>query len=228
MSGDGFNYGWRPRSPSLGDFTLHLDPRLEAEIRALGVGTPSPALRTLILSPPWTLFDQSHLDRMLATPPPTNPTAPLVPRGAGPATPRPGEVGDVLKAVWAVPSIQRAANDALGRMKLELSRGWSDATPAERGLAIGWGVLTLGTLTPLLANAETRMGILRFLEGKDIPVPGVDPLTLRIGPRGGGASISNFPIRGLTLGGDVRSGTTGAEWDARVMFDVAEYLRSRR
>ena len=57
---------------------------------------------------------------------------------------------------------------------------------------------------------------------------GVDPLTLRIGPRGGGASISNFPIRGLTLSGDVRSGTTGAEWDARVMFDVAEYLRRRR
>ena len=224
--GDGFNYGWRPRGPSLGDFTLHLDPHLEAEIRALGAGTPSPSLRTLILSPPWSLFNQSHLDRILATPPPSNP-GPLVPRGAGPSTPRPGEVGDVLRAVWAIPSVQRAANDAMGRITLDMRRGWNEATPAERGLAIGWGVVTLATLTPLLANADTRMGILRFLEGKDIPVPGVDPLTLRIGPRGGGASFSNFPIRGLTLSGNVQSGDAGLGWDARVMFDVMAWMRSR-
>jgi hypothetical protein len=229
MSGDGgFNFGWRPRRPSLGDYTLHLDPQIEAEIRALTMGPPtSPALRTLILSPPWHLFDQSHLDRILATPPPANPAAPLVPRGAGPSTPRPGEVGDVLRALWAVPSIQRAANDAMGRITLDLRRGWNDATPAERGLAIGWGVVTAATLAPLLGNSDTRMGILRFLEGKDIPVPGVDPLSLRIGPRGGGATITNFPIRGLSVSGDVQSGETGPSWNARVMFDVAEYLRRR-
>jgi hypothetical protein len=31
-----------------------------------------------------------------------------------------------------------------------------------------------------------------------------------------------------TLSGDVQSGPGGVGWDARVMFDVAAYLRSRR
>ncbi|MFN8178529.1 MAG: hypothetical protein U0167_11380 [bacterium] len=223
----GLHFGWRPRRISLGDYTLKLDPAFQAEMSALSSAPPSPRLLNLILTPSWNLFDQSYLNRMLASPPPSRPSAPLVPRGAGPDTPRPGEVGDVLKAIWAVPSVQRAANDALGRVSLDMRRGWNMATPAERGLAIGWGVVTAATLSPLLANSNTRMGILKFLEGKDIPVPGVEGLSLRVGPRGGGASFSNFPIRGLSVSGGAQSGAGGLDWDARVMFDVAPYLAPR-
>ncbi len=225
---DDFGFGFRPRRPLLGDFQLKLDPAIEAQIRVLAMGPPSPSLRTIILTPPWSLFDTSYLNRMLTTPPPSNPTAPLVPRGAGPSTPQPGEVGEFARAVWKVPSVQRAANNVLDRVSGDLRRGWDDASPAERGLVIGWGVVTAATLSPLLVNADTRMGLLRFLEGKDIPVPGVPGLSLTIGPRGGGATWNNFLIRGLTIGGGARAGASGrAEWDARVMLDVMELMRSR-
>ena len=221
---DDFGFGYRPRRPSLGDFQLKLDPAIEAQIRALTAGAPSPSLRTLVLTPPWPLFGPSHLERMLMTPPPSNPTQPLVPRGAGPSTPRPGEVGDLLRAMWMVPSVQRAANQALDRVALDMSR----TTPGERGIIVTWGVLTAATLTPLMLDAGRRNALLQFLEGKDIPVPGVPGLSFTIGPRGGGATWSNFLVPGLTIGGGARAGATGsAEWDARVMLDVMELMRRR-
>jgi hypothetical protein len=225
---DDYEFGFRPRRPLLGDYQLRLDPAIEAQIRVLTMRTPSPTMRTIVLTPPWSLFDSSYLDRMLATPPPANPRAPLVPRGAGPSTPRPGEVGDVMSAVWKIPAVQRAANGVLDRVTSDLQRGWRDASPGERGYVIGWGVVTVATLTPLLMNTDARMGILRFLEGKDIPVPGVRGLTFTLGPRGGGATWNDFVIPGLRVGAGARAGASGAaEWDARVMLDVAELLRRR-
>jgi hypothetical protein len=125
-------FGFRPRRPLLGDFQLKLDPAIEAQIRVLAMGRPTPAVRMLVLTPPWWLFDTSYPNRMLSTPPPSNPTAPLVPRGAGPSTPRPGEVSDVMSAVWKIPSVQRAANDVLDRVSRDMQRGWSSASPGER------------------------------------------------------------------------------------------------
>ena len=61
-----------PRSrPNLGDYHLHLDPEIEAEIRALQSGPPSPRLRNLVLFPDWTALEPMTLDRILRTPPPT-------------------------------------------------------------------------------------------------------------------------------------------------------------
>jgi len=226
MSGDGsdFTLGWRPRPISLGDFRLRLDPAIEAQIRVLA-NPPSPGLRTIVLSPPWSLLDHNALNRILMAPSPARPSAPLVPRGAGPATPRPGEVSDILRAIWAVPSVQHAANGALDRVTGDLRRGWGAASTAERGYVIGWGLVTAATLSPLLIHRDTRMGLLEFLEGKYIPVPGVSGLSMMVGPRGAGARWNNFLVPGLNLSG-AGSATDGRpEWNVGVLFDVAEFMR---
>ena len=227
--GDDFRLGWRPRPLSLGDWTLKLDPDIEAQIRVLSMRmTPAaPALRPIVLTPQWSLLSPSYLDRLLASPPPAGRTAPAVPRGAGPSTPRAADASDVLRALWAVPSVQHAAMGVLDRVERDFSGGWTRATPAEKGLVIGWGVVTAATLAPLLANADTRMGILTFLEGKDIPVPGVSGLSLRVGPRGGGATWNNFLVPGLSIGGGAQDGAGGMQWNARIGLDVAEVLRRR-
>ncbi len=228
--GDDFQLGWRPGPISLGDFTLKLDPEIEAQIRVLNarMAAAIPAVRPIVLAPPWSMLSPSILNRLLVSPPPARPAAPLVPRGAGPSTPRPAEMGDLLRAVWAVPSIQHAAMGVVDRVERDLSRGWSRATTAERGLVIGWGAITAATLAPLLADADTRMGLLRFLEGKDIPVPGVNGLSLRVGPRGGGGTWNNFLVPGLSIGGGAQGSDGGVQWNGRVTFDIAEFLRSRR
>lgn len=227
--GDDFRLGWRPRPISLGDFTLKLDPEIEAQIRVLNARMAAglPALRPIVLTPPWSMLSPSLLNRLLAAPP-SGPAAPLVPRGAGPSTPRPAEMSDLLRAVWAVPAVQHAAMGVLDRVERDLSRGWSRATPAERGLVIGWGAITAASLAPLLADPDTRMGLLKFLEGKDIPVPGVSGLSLRVGPRGGGGSWNNFLVPGLSVGGGAQGEGSGVQWNGRVAFDIAEFLRSRR
>jgi len=67
--------------PNPGDHHLHLDPEIEAEIRALQSGPPSPRLRNLVLFPDWTALEPMTLDRILRTPSPTTASSPLVPRG---------------------------------------------------------------------------------------------------------------------------------------------------
>ena len=74
---------------NLGNFQLQLDPAIEAEMEALGTMIRDGRMRRICLTPNWNLFQESDLDRMLRRPGPA-PAPPLVPRGAGPAVPRPG------------------------------------------------------------------------------------------------------------------------------------------
>ncbi len=100
-----------PRRPSLlGAYHLHLDPQIEAEIRAIEARQNFERLREVWLRPDWW-----RLDQILPPQPqwlrmrPAAPSPPLVPRGAGPDTPRPGEISDLMKAIWGDrPHVQRA------------------------------------------------------------------------------------------------------------------------
>ena len=56
------------RRPNLGDYHLHLDPEIEAEIQALQSRPPSPRLRNLVLFPDWMALEPMTLDRILRTP----------------------------------------------------------------------------------------------------------------------------------------------------------------
>lgn len=198
---------WRPRlaSASLGQFVLELDPRIQAEIRALmqqaDAAAPSPSLRALVLRPSWERFQQRHLDRMLLQPLP-RPAAPLVPRGAGPATPRPGDIGEFAKAVWQVPAVQGAAGQVLDGAAQGLRRGWNGASTGERVLVVSHAVmLGGGALTAVLANRPARTAVLDFVSGKPIPVPGVEGLTL-----------------------ELRHDSARGDYGGIVTFDLAPYL----
>jgi hypothetical protein len=197
---------WRPRSLSVGKFELKLDPRIEAEIRALGQRADAapaiPMLRARALCPSWQLFEQRHLDWMLRQPLPTRRDAPLVPRGAGPASPRPGEIGDFAKAVWAVPAVQGAAGHVLDGAARGLRRGWDGASTGERVLVVSHAaVLGGGALTAVLSNRPARTAVLDFVSGKPIPVPGVEGLTL-----------------------ELRHDSAHGDYGGIVTFDLAPYL----
>lgn len=161
---------------SLGDFRLHLDPDIEAEIARIQLGR----LREIMLQPNWALFQSSDLDRMLRQPLPP-PPPPAFPRGAGPATPRAGQVGDLLGAVWKLPFVQQAATRLEFDVSRQFWRGWNSSTTGERALIITQGlVIGGGALTGVLSHSPTRVQVLNFLSGKDIPVPGLRGLSVQL------------------------------------------------
>ena len=161
---------------SLGDFRLHLDPQIQAEIARIQSGR----LRGIMLQPNWAAFRSSDLDRILQQPLPP-PPPPAFPRGAGPATPRAGQIGDLLGAVWRLPFVQQAVT----RLEYDVSRrfllGWNRATTAERALVVTQAIVVSGgALTGVLSNNPTRVQVLDFLSGKDIPVPGLRGLSVQL------------------------------------------------
>ncbi|ANM31008.1 hypothetical protein ABI59_17660 [Acidobacteria bacterium Mor1] len=172
---------------NLGNFRLQLDPDIESEIRRLQGGVPSIVLRNRLMNPSWRLFQPSQMD-WLQMPPPTAST-PSVPRGAGPATPRPGQVGDLLGAVWRLPAVQQASSRLLDEVQRQARRGWNRSSPGERGLIVTQAILLGGgALAGVMSNDPARTFVLDFIDGRDIPVPGVSGLSVQLrhdrsGPR---------------------------------------------
>lgn len=161
---------------SLGDFRLHLDPDIEAEIALIQRGR----LQAIMLQPNWALFQSSDLDRMLRQPLPPAPP-PAFPRGAGPATPRAAEIGDLLGAVWRLPFVQQAATRLAYDASRQFQRGWNRATPGERALVVTQAiVMGGGALTGVLSHGPTRARVLDFVSGMDIPVPGLQGLSVQL------------------------------------------------
>jgi len=219
-----------PRSrTNLGDYHLHLDPEIEAEIRALQSGPPSPRLRNLVLFPDWTALEPMTLDRILRTPPPTAAPRPLVPRGDYTDPPRAAEVGDLMKAIWAVPVVQDTTTRLLDQVSDRARRDWRNASPGEKAMFItSSAVIAGGSLAGLLSNNQARTDAFKFVVDKDIPVPGVDGLTVRMKPRGAAATYDNIGGSGVTISAGGQAGAGGPpQVEVMVTFDVARYLRNR-
>ncbi|MFZ5601421.1 MAG: hypothetical protein ACOY7J_03125 [Pseudomonadota bacterium] len=182
---------------SLGDFRLHLDPEIEAQIELIQRGR----LRGIMLQPNWSQFQKSDLDRMLQQPLPPAPP-PAFPRGAGPATPRAAQVGDLLGAVWRLPFMQQAATRLADDASRRFQRDWGQATTGERALVITQAIVVGGgALTGVLTNSPTRVQVLNFLSGKDIPVPGLPGLSVQL-----------------------RHNSTLGDYGGILMFDLAPYM----
>jgi hypothetical protein len=218
-----------PHGPNLGDYHLHLDPEIEAEIRALQSGPPSPRLRNLVLFPDWTALEPMTLDRILRTPSPTTSARPLVPRGEYTAAPRAAEVGDLMKAIWAVPAVQETTTRLLDQAGDRARREWASTSTGDRALVISSAaVIAGGSLAGVLSNNEARTAAFNFILDKDLPVPGVDGLTVRVKPRGGAATFRNIGGSGVTVSAGGQAGMGGPpQVEVMVTFDVARYLRNR-
>ncbi len=222
-----------PRRPSLlgDDYHLHLDPQIEAEIRAIEARQNFERLREVWLRPDWWQLERilPQQPPWLQMRPPASP-APLVPRGAGPATPRPGAISDVLKAIWAVPAVQSTANRLLDQATSNLRLGWRDASTGERALVVGHAVLMAGTLVPLLTVPRYRQQAFDLIQGHDIPVPLVRGGWVRVVPRGGFAGIGIPGMPGSSVSGGLQLGnqTTPTNWNVMISIDVAQLLRRGR
>lgn len=208
--------------PTLGDYQLHLDPTIEAELTALQSGTPSRRLRHLVLFPNWLSLQASTLDRILRTAPPAHTSPPIVPRGAYHGTPRAADVGDLMKALWGIPVVQqtatRAADQAAHRWRT-LPTGGKVLLVTTTGLILG------GTLAGILGNNQARTGAFNFIVNKNIPVPGLGSMSVRLHPRGAGATWGNIGGSGVTVSADAQAGgglPTHVQF--MVTFDVTRYL----
>ena len=158
-------------------------------MRRLQSGRGTGLLRTRLQNPDWTLFRQSDLDRMLREPAPAaNRSA--TPRGRGPATPRPAEVGDLLGAIWRLPAVQQASQRVHDEATRNLRRAWRRASTGQRAAVITHSLVLGGSaLAGVLSNRSARTTVLNFLDGKSVPVPGVEGLQLQLRHRSGGRDV---------------------------------------
>ena len=222
-----------PYSPSnrlnLGDYHLHLDPEIEAHIQALQSGPPSPRLLNLVLYPNWRALEPLTLDRILLTPTPATASGPLVPRGAGPTTPRAAQVGDLMQAIWSVPAVRQTTTQLLDQVSQRARSDWQHASGGERALVVSSAaVIAGGSLAGVLSNNDARTGAFHLIVDHDIPVPGVDGLTVRLKPRGASATYRDIGGSGVTISAGGQAGAGGPpQVEVMVTFDVTRYLRGR-
>jgi hypothetical protein len=112
---------------------------------------------------------------------PTTAPEPIVPRGAGPATPRPGSGGDIWRAVSQVPAVRQLMGN-LQTLTLDiLRRDWERLSTGEQvGVATFSAVMAAGVLGGVLSNPDTRTQMLDLFNGRVWPVPGVDFMNVEL------------------------------------------------
>ena len=172
------------RGPQL---ELRLDPEIQAQIwasRQVGLLLAPDTIRTSLFNldldsivdaptPPWL------------TPSPQTEERPLVPRGAGPSTPRAASTGDVLRAVTRIPAVDSALTTLRTRATDQLRRDWRRLSTGEKAVVITQTALIGGSaLAGALSNQESRDFTLGLIQNRDIPVPGVPGLSFQFNATG--------------------------------------------
>lgn len=232
------DFGYRPPRFRLMNEQLHLDPEITRTIQEIEARMAARQMVNQFLQPNWQLLMptwQSILARpnalTLPAAPQPAPAMTYVP-GAGPATPRAGELGDVTRAVYQLPAVQHLVTQAHdeGLHQLRILRGeWERATPTDRAVMVTMTGLVVGSsLTIILANQQTRSMAFDLVKGHDIPIPGVDGLSFQILDRGGSVTA---PLGVPGLSGSARLQLPSAarpDYEITVNFDVMEFIRSQR
>jgi len=195
--GEGTTIGWQ-RKISLGDFQLQLDPQIAAEIQRILGRQSALTLRSRIAKPNWSFYTQQRLNLLPAPAQPVSPqrpqspafnfgsppkpATPLVTPGKGPETPRAGTFGDVMKALWAVPEVQKSATSMLDTIAAPLRQSWAQSSTAEKVLVISHAATIAGpTIAALMGNNPARRGTLKFIaDVSPLPVPGVKGMSFEL------------------------------------------------
>ncbi len=227
---DSSGFGYRPRRIRLLDQQLHLDPDIQRMAREIEAQMASRQIINLWLQPDWSMLLPAW--QTIMTQPLQRPVAPMFTPGAGPATPRPGELSDLTGAVWQLPPVQRLAEQAHdeGLRRLRLLRAeWERASPGERTVMVTMTSIVVGSsIGIIMANRPTRQAAFDLIKGRDIPIPGVDGLSFQILDRGGAVTV---PLGVPGLSGSARLQFPGApshpDYNVMVNLDVLEFLRSR-
>lgn len=226
---DTSGFGYRPRLRLL-DEELRLDPEIQRRIQELEEQFVDRRLLRLWLRPDFSA-PQPTWQTMMALPP-QRPAGPAFTPGAGPATPRPGDLSDVTGAIYRLPAVQRlverAHDEGLHQLRI-LRSEWDSASLGDRTLMVTMTSLVVGSsIAIIMANRPTREAAFDFIRGRDIPVPGVDGLSFQILDRGGSVT---FPLGVPGLSGSTRlqfpSGASRPDYNVRFNLDLLELIRSR-
>ena len=232
------DFGYRPPRFRLMNEQLHLDPEITRTIQEIEARMAARQMVNQFLQPNWQLLMptwQSILGRpnALTLPPVPQPSPAMdyVP-GAGPATPRAADLGDVTGAIYRLPVVQRlvlqAHDEGMHQLRL-LREEWERATPTDRAVMVTMTGLVVGSsLTIILANHQTRGLAFDLVRGHDIPIPLVDGLSFQILDRGGSITA---PLGVPGLSGSARLQLPNAarpDYEVTVNFDVMEFIRSQR
>ena len=231
-----FEFG-RYRAPriSLMEDHLTLNPETIRILQEIQAEMAARRMINLWLRPNWeTLMPtwQSMLTQPNLVPSPPRPPGIQFAPGAGPSTPRPADLSHLTNAIYQLPAVQRLVHQAHdeGLRQLGILRSeWENASPSQRAVMVTMaGMVAGGTLTIILANQQTRQMAFNLIQGRDIPVPGVDGLSFQILDRGGSVTA---PLGVPGLSGTARlqlpSGAA-PDYQVTVNFDVMEFIRSRR
>ena len=233
------DFGYRPPRIRLLDQQLTLDPDIVA---MMGEIEAQMAARSILLEmqrPNWNLLlpdFQSMVNTpspdILRTPTPSSPPSIWTsPRGAGPATPRAGELSDVTGAVYQLPAVQLlvglAHDEGLRQVRL-LRSEWDNSSTGNRIAMVTMATVFAGALiTPIVANQQTRDLAFGLIKGRDIPIPGIDGLSFRILDNGAGVTTP-LGVPGLSASARLQLPHSAApNYEATINFDVMEFLRSR-
>ncbi len=220
-------FGYRPPRFHLLDQELHLDPEIQRLGRELETRLAARQMIQLWLRPDFTL---PTWQSMMSLPVP-RPAGPLFTPGAGPSTPRAGELSDVTSAIYQLPPVQslveRAHDEGLRQLRL-LRAEWNRASPGDRTVMVSMaGIVLASSVGIIVANQPTRQAAFDLIKGRDIPIPGVDGLSFQILDRGGSVTV---PL-GHGLSGTARLQFPGAPNDPNygvmINLDVLELLRRR-
>jgi len=161
----------------LGNYQLHLDPQIQAMIDQhlnplLDPGNVRAALANLRLG---ALPAMQTPGANPLTGPGVPQSGPLVPAGAGPATPRAASMGDLMDAVLAIPAVDQAVTRLRTRATDQVARDWHRLRTGEQVAAVSTvAVIGLGALGGAMTDPQTRQLLLDQLNGRILPVPGVD------------------------------------------------------
>ncbi len=186
---EGSSWEWSPggrpwwERPLVPGLELRLDPEIEAQLALMRMRTIQHLLdpdnvRDALLDLDPAILGSGGTD-WLNLPPVPEPS-PLVTPGAGPATPRPGTPGDLIRAVVSVPAVNTALTNLRTSALQRVQSDWGRLSTGERILLVSQGViLGGGALAGALGHEESRNWLLNQVQGRDLPVPLVPGLSFQ-------------------------------------------------
>jgi hypothetical protein len=232
------DFGYKPHIHLL-DQQLTLDPDIVAMINEIEAQMATRRILMDMQRPNWNLLlpdfqsiVSTPSSNIFSTPTPAAPPSIWSSqRGAGPATPRPGELSDVTGAIYQLPAVQRivgqAHDEGLRQLRV-LRTEWDNGSTGQRITMVTMATVFAGALvTPIIANQQTRDMAFGLIKGRDIPVPGIDGLSFKILDNGAGVTTP-LGVPGLSASARLQLPNSAApNYEATINFDVMEFLRSR-
>ena len=176
----------QPQQPR---FQLRIDPAIQAEIALLRMRYVQRILDPANVRSSIQSIDPAQI--LTTTPPdfmqlPTLPEPePLVPAGAGPATPRAATPSDLLRGFMAIPAVDTALTRLRTQATARVERDWRRLSTGEQVLLVSQAVLIGGgALAGALSHPESRGFLLEQIQGRNIPVPLVPGLSFQFNATG--------------------------------------------